>query len=78
MSLSVKVCETGGGGGGGAVNDTAAGEGNAGGIVGGGRRSLLSNGVELAMEVPGFLIGNSSSSSGFGIGKGPDMRPRTD
>lgn len=77
IALSVNVCETGGGGGGGAVNETVTGEGNAAGIVGGGRMSL-SKGVELAMAVPGFRIGNSSSSSGFGIGMGPDMRPRTD
>lgn len=75
---SDNICETGGGGGGGAAaNDTATGEGNAGGTVGGGRISL-SRGVELAIAVPGFRMGNSSSSSGFGMGIGPDMRPRTD
>lgn len=77
IAPSVKDCETGGGGGGAAANDTATGEGNAAGIVGGGRTSL-SRGVELAMAVPGFRMGNSSSSSGFGMGIGPDMRPRTD
>lgn len=59
------------------MNETVTGEGRAAGIVGGGRMPL-SKGVELAMAVPGFRIGNSSSSSGFGIGMGPDMRPRTD
>lgn len=46
----------------------------------GGRCSTMSfsMGVALAMPVPGFRIGNSSSSRGFGIGMGPDMRPRTD
>lgn len=77
IALSVNVWETGGGGGGDAINETVTGEGNAAGIVGGGRMSP-SKGVELAMAVPGFRIGNSSSSSGFGIGIGPDMRPRTD
>lgn len=39
----------------------------------------LSSGVTLAMPVPGFLIGNSSSSMGFElvIGMGPEiLRPR--
>lgn len=39
----------------------------------------LSSGVALAIPVPGFLIGNSSSSMGFVlvIGMGPDiLRPR--
>lgn len=47
---------------------------------GGGRCSTrsFSMGVELAMPEPGTRMGNSSSSRGFGIGMGPDMRPRTD
>lgn len=36
----------------------------------------LSIGVELAMPVPGFLMGNSSSSTGLGIGMGPEILPR--
>lgn len=78
MAPSVSVCETGGGGGGAVEKDTATGEGSADGIVGGGWMSLLSKGVELAIAVPGFRMGNSSSSSGFGMGIGPEMRPRTD
>ena len=35
-----------------------------------------SKGVELAMPVPGFLMGNSSSSTEFGRGIGPDILPR--
>lgn len=75
---SGNVCDTsGGGGGGGTTNDTATGEGNAEGTVCRGARSSFSIGVELATAVPGFRMGNSSSSSGFGMGIGPEMRPRT-
>lgn len=76
---SGNVCDTsgGGGGGGGATNDTATGECIAGGTGCRGARSSFSMGVELATAVPGFRMGNSSSSSGFGMGMGPEMRPRT-
>lgn len=36
----------------------------------------FSIGVELAMPVPGFLMGNSSSSRGLGMGMGPEILPR--
>jgi hypothetical protein len=35
-----------------------------------------SRGVALAMPVPGFLMGNSSSSTEFDMGIGPDILPR--
>lgn len=50
-----------------------------GGCGGCGGTSSLSSGVALAIPVPGFLIGNSSSSMVFvlDIGMGPDiLRPR--
>lgn len=40
--------------------------------------SSFSMGVELAMPVPGFLMGNSSSSRGLGMGIGPEILPRMD
>lgn len=81
------VCATGtgtdvGGGGNAGPKDEVSGEPDAGGMACGcGGRCVtrsLSIGVELAIPVPGFRIGNSSSSRGFGMGIGPDMRPRTD
>lgn len=72
----------GGGGGNGGAKDEVTGEPDAGGIACGcGGRCItrsLSIGVELAIPVPGFRMGNSSSSRRFDMGMGPDMRPRTD
>lgn len=82
------VCATGTGIGGGGSSGFGAKDGVTGGLGAGGRDCTgcggrcstrsCSMGVELAMPVPGFRMGNSSSSRGFGIGIGPDMRPRTD
>lgn len=77
MAPSGNVCDTGGAGGGGGTNDMAIGEGIAGGTVCCGDRRSFSMGVELATAAPGFRMGNSSSSNRFGIGMGPEMRPRT-
>lgn len=72
----------GGSSGGGAKDGVTGGLGAGGRVCGGcgGRCSTrsFSMGMELAMPVPGFRMGNSSSSRGFGMGIGPDMRPRTD
>ncbi len=40
--------------------------------------SSSDGGLAAAKEVPGCRMGNSSSSSGFGIGMGPDILPRMD